>query len=490
MKAVVCTSYGPPEALKVLDLNVPNCGTHEVMIQVMACGLNYPDTLIIAGKYQYKPSFPITIGAEAAGKIIEIGSEVIDFEIGDAVVTWCGTGGGAEVLCVPVYRVFKMQLGLSYAHAASVFYNFHTAYHALQNRGKLLPGQKVLVLGAGGGLGLAAVKIAKAMGAMVIAAASSDKKRDLALAAGAHAIIDYRKDNFKEQLKQDYPEGFDIIFDPVGDPYGTAAVSSLAWGARYLVLGFAGGHIPDFKANMVLLKGASITGVFFSKFALDRTEEWHQNHQDLIRLLAADEWQQPDLAIDTLESAPLHLREMMDRKLEGKVVLAPNGIEKSKEIGKAKKKNQNRMVFKTLESLQKVQGHILGQSQWLYISQDCINAFGLYTNDLQWIHTVPSKAILTDFGGTIAHGFLTLSLIPGLLSEIYQTTFNAAGINYGLDKVRFTNPVKVGSFIKAEAELKEVIEIKKTVKVLLKVTVWIKGELKPACIAEMWSVLI
>ena len=490
MKAVVCTSFGPPESLKIVDADTPIYGADEVLIKVMACGLNFPDTLIIAGKYQFKPPFPITIGAEAAGIILAVGSNVKDFEIGDAVVTWCATGGCAEELCVSAFRVFKMSAGLSFAHVAAVFYNFHTAYHALHNRGKLLPGQKILVLGAGGGLGLAAVKIAKAMGAVVIACASSESKRNLAMASGAHAVVDYMKEGFKDYLKEAYPEGFELVFDPVGDPYASVAMRSLAWGGTYLVLGFAGGQIPEIKANIPLLKGAAVTGVFFSKFAMEFPHDWHQNHQDLLRLLPLEDWRHLELQVDVLENTPIHLRAMIDRKLTGKVVIAPHGVAKAEEVAIVKQSEGKIIEFKDVESLKKEIGNVLGQSQWHYISQERINAFGLNTNDLQWIHTMPAKAERTDFGGTIAHGFLTLSLIPGFLTEIYRTTFNTAGINYGVDKVRFTHPVKVGSYLKAEAEVLEVIEIKKTVKVLLKVTVWIKGEPKPACVAEMWSVLI
>ena len=267
MRAVICNSYGPPESLVVEELSSPVPGAGEVRVAVEAAGVNFPDTLIIEGKYQHKPALPFSPGAEITGIVDAVGEGVISFKAGDAVLGVIGFGGFAEQAIAKAEHLLKRPASMDPVTAAGFAMTYGTSMHALKQRAALGPGETLLVLGAGGGVGLAAVEIGVAMGARVIAAASSAEKLAIASAAGASDLIDYKQDSLRERLKDLVgPKGVDVVYDPVGGDLFEQALRSTAWDGRVLVIGFASGVIPKAPMNLPLLKGCAIVGVSLGGF--------------------------------------------------------------------------------------------------------------------------------------------------------------------------------------------------------------------------------
>ena len=262
MKAVLCREFGPPAALALGEMPVPVPAKGEVLIRVAAAAVNFPDTLIIQGRYQAKPAFPFAPGGEVAGMIAALGEGVDGPTPGTRVLAMCGHGGFAEFACAPIENVVALPDGIDAVTASALSYAYGTVLHALRDRADLQPGETVLVLGAGGGAGMAAVQVARLMGARVIAAASPTK-HPACLAAGAAAVVDYTAESWREQLKPLAPAGVDVVFDAVGGRYAEPALRSVAWGGRYLVVGFAAGEIPRIPLNLALLKGCGILGVLY-----------------------------------------------------------------------------------------------------------------------------------------------------------------------------------------------------------------------------------
>lgn len=284
MKAILCTQYGPPESLTVADIPEPSPAPGEVKIRVRAAALNFFDTLIIQGKYQFKPDFPFSPGAEFAGEVMAVGEGVSGFKAGDRVAGFSGWGACREVLCAPQEKVVHVPDALSDESAAGLFVTYGTTMHALRQRGELRPGETLCVLGAAGGTGLSAIEIGALMGARVIACASSDDKLALCKAHGAHDLINYTTENFSAALKKiTEGRGIDVMYDPVGGDFAEPAVRAMAWKGRYLVIGFAAGDIPKIPLNLTLLKGCDIRGVFWGAFV----EKEPQAHQDNLRQLMA-----------------------------------------------------------------------------------------------------------------------------------------------------------------------------------------------------------
>ncbi len=264
MKAVLCKTLGPARDLVLEDVASPVPKKNEILLDVQAAGVNFPDTLIIEGKYQFQPPLPFSPGGEAAGVIAAVGERAGAFKVGDRVMALTGWGAFAEQVAVPFYNVMPIPEHMDFATAAAFGMTYGTSMHALKQRGQLQPGETLLVLGASGGVGLAAVEIGKAMGARVIAAASSAEKLAVAKAAGADETIDYSQASLKEEIKRlTGGQGVDVIYDPVGGELFDQAVRGLAWQGRLLVVGFASGTIPQMAANLVLLKGAAVLGVFW-----------------------------------------------------------------------------------------------------------------------------------------------------------------------------------------------------------------------------------
>jgi NADPH:quinone reductase len=323
MKALLCKQYGPPESLVVDDIASLHPEKDQVVISVKACGVNFPDTLIIQGKYQFKPPFPFSPGGEVAGIVKEVGEGVTHLKAGDDVFAMPGWGGFAEELLTNANRTFKMPPNMDYAVAASLMYTYGTSYHALKDRAHLKAGETLLVLGAAGGVGLAAVNLGKIMGAKVIAAASSDEKLALCREYGADGLINYAKEDLRDSLKTLTGGGVDVVYDPVGGNYAEPALRAMNWKGRYLVVGFAAGQIPALPFNLTLLKGSSIVGVFWGAFAEREPKANFQNIMELFQLYHKGDLKPYIQKTYSLAEAPQALYDMLERRVMGKLVVSP-----------------------------------------------------------------------------------------------------------------------------------------------------------------------
>ena len=285
MKAILCKSYGPPENLVLEDVEDIKPREGEAIVEVYAASLNFPDTLQIEGKYQYQPPFPFIPGSEAGGIIKEIGPNVRGFDIGERVMANPGIGAMAELLCVPFERLRKIPDNMSFITASGFPMVYTTSYYALKQRAKLKPAETLLVLGSSGGVGVTAIELGKLMGAEVIAAASTKDKLDFAKKAGADYLVNYSEGDLKTKIKElTNGKGADVIFDPVGGDLFDEATRCINWNGRILVVGFASGRIPEYKANLALLKGASMVGVFLGRWMKEEPEAYEENLNELLEL--------------------------------------------------------------------------------------------------------------------------------------------------------------------------------------------------------------
>jgi NADPH:quinone reductase-like Zn-dependent oxidoreductase len=292
-----------------------------VKVKVKAAGLNFPDTLIIEGKYQIKPELPFSPGGEMAGEIIEVGPDVKNLKPGMRVMGLTGYGSFAEEMVIGESRVIPVPDGMKDETAAAFSMVYGTSYHALKQRANIQPGETLLVLGASGGVGLAAVELGKAMGAKVIAAASSDDKLLVAKEAGADDLINYTDEDLKEALKSRYPQGIDVIYDPVGDRFTEPALRNMAWNGRFLIVGFAAGEIPKIPANLTLLKGCSVVGVFWGAFTAKEPKAHIQNVKELMQLFAEGKINPRVSEVFPFEQYEDALAALSSRRAKGKVVL-------------------------------------------------------------------------------------------------------------------------------------------------------------------------
>ncbi len=322
MKAVLCRAYGPPEQLELAEVVplMPDKG--QVVLTVKACGVNFPDTLIIQGKYQFKPDMPFSPGGEVAGVVKAVGDGVEGVRVGSRVIAFTGWGGFAEEVATDASKLIPIPDDMNFTTASAFVMTYGTSYHALKDRAHLKAGETVLVLGAAGGVGLAAVEIAKVMGARVIAAASSDEKLAVCKEHGTDEGINYSSEDLKERLKTlTKGNGVDVVYDPVGGQYSEIALRNTAWEGRYLVVGFAAGDIPRIPLNLTLLKGCSIVGVFWGTFAAREPRHNQQNLQELLSWFQTGKIHPLISATYQLKDAAHALNDMMQRKVKGKVVL-------------------------------------------------------------------------------------------------------------------------------------------------------------------------
>ena len=326
MKAVLCKAYGPPEDLVIEDVPAPACGPGQVRIGVHAVGINFPDCLMIEGKYQFKPEFPFSPGGELSGEILELGEGVTGLSVGDRVIAGGGHGGLAEEVVVSATGLRSVPTGMSMSQAAAWSTTYGTSYHALKQRGALQPGETLLVLGAGGGVGLAAVELGKAMGARVLAAASSEAKREAAKAAGADEVIDYSDGELKEKVKAlTEGRGADVIYDPVGGDFFDQCMRCINWKGRVLVVGFVGGEIPRVPINLILLKGCQVVGVFYGAFTGREPAENAQNWRELANLWEAGKIAPLVSREFAFEEHAAALRCLSEREAIGKVIVRVRG---------------------------------------------------------------------------------------------------------------------------------------------------------------------
>ena len=322
MKAVLCKTLGPARNLVLEEVASPLPKKNEILLDVHAASVNFPDTLIIEGKYQFQPPLPFSPGGEAAGVVAAVGEKAGAFKVGDRVMALTGWGAFAEQVAVPFYNVLPIPASMDFTTAAAFGMTYGTSMHALRQRGQLQAGETLLVLGASGGVGLAAVEIGKAMGARVIAAASSAEKLAVAKAAGADELIDYSQANLREEIKRlTGGQGVDVIYDPVGGELFEQAVRGLAWNGRLLVVGFASGSIPQLAANLVLLKGAAVLGVFWGAFAQRQPEDNAANFHQLFAWHAEGKLKPLVSQTYPLEEAGAAIEKLGQRQAVGKLVV-------------------------------------------------------------------------------------------------------------------------------------------------------------------------
>ncbi len=324
MRAVICSRLDGPEALTVGELPDPKAQQGQVLVEVRAASLNFPDALMVRGLYQVKPPLPFVPGAELAGIVREVGPGVERPGVGDSIMGFAGHGGFAELCVVDAARTMPLPEGVDFAQGAAFGLTYGTALHALRDCGALRPGETLAVLGAGGGTGIAAIECGKALGARVIACASSAAKLDLCRAHGADETIDYATEDLRARLDALTPKrGVDVVFDAVGGPYTEPAFRATGWRGRLLVIGFAAGEIPKLALNLALLKERSITGVFWGDWTRRDPQGHARNMIDLTRWLADGTVKPAITERITLDQVPDALARMARRELRGKVVAIP-----------------------------------------------------------------------------------------------------------------------------------------------------------------------
>lgn len=497
MKALLCTTHGLPNSLTLSQGLPPTIAADEVLIKVYACGVNFPDLLIIQNKYQFKPNLPFSPGGEVSGVVESVGEKVKHLKAGDKVVALCGWGGFAEQVSVKANRVFPMPTGMDFINGASTLYTYGTSYHALKDRAQIKPGETLLVLGAAGGVGLAAVELGKAMGAVVIAAASSKEKLNTCIEKGADHVVNYSEEDLRTSIKEiTHDKGVDIVYDAVGGKLAEQALRSIAWNGRYLVVGFTTGEIPQFPANLPLLKGCSIMGVFWGSFAEREPKQNLQNFSQLVAWMKSGKIKQHIHKIYPLNEAAQGLQDLMDRKVIGKAVvkvgewkeepvIVSNVVPSSQTLAQVSKPLKIKIT-----DIKKYIGQPLATSDWFTITQEAINEFANATHDKQWIH-VDTECAKTQMPGgkTIAHGYLTLSLGAKFLFELLEIEGVKTSINYGLNKARFPVAVKSGSRIRMTGKIANVEDISGGTKIFIDCKMEVEGEEKPAYVGEVISVV-
>lgn len=324
MKALLCAEYGPLEKLAVEDVPSPTAGPGQVVVDVKAAALNFPDALMVQGLYQVKPPLPFSPGAEVAGLVKAVGQGVQGLKAGDRVIGFPGTGGFAEECAVAAGKIMPLPENMDFATGAALVLTYGTSLHALQDCGRLQPGETLLVLGAAGGVGAAAVEIGKAMGARVIAAASNGDKLALCRQLGADETIDYSREDLRQRaLALTGEKGVDVVCDPVGGGYTEPALRALAWRGRLLIVGFAAGEIPKIPLNLALLKERSLIGVYWGDSVRHDPRGHMRNMQQLMAWFAEGKVRPVVSERFPLARAPEAMRRLLDRQVKGKVVILP-----------------------------------------------------------------------------------------------------------------------------------------------------------------------
>lgn len=502
MKAILCNKFGGPDSLIYAETDNPVLTPDSVIIEVNYCGVNFPDTLIIQGTYQYKPSFPFSPGGEIAGKVLSIGTSVTNCKVGDRVMALCGWGGMAEQILVKASHVFVIPDELDSAVAATSMYTWGTSYFALKNKAGLKPGQTILILGAAGGVGTTAILLSKLMGAKVIAAAASNEKLDYCKKLGADECINYTTDNLKESIKTFTNNvGVDIVYDPIGGSLATDALKSMAWNGQYLIIGFASGNIPQVPMNILLLKGITMHGIFWGAFAEKEAKANKANFQQIMSWIIGGQLKQPIHKVYTLEEAPTALTDLMQRTIKGKAIiqikadtqipLTASSVSASEQPKIKAESVINQLIIEGKADVFLHIGKTVGPGQWITITQEMINAFAETTKDFQWVHIDEAKAAkYLPEGRTLAHGYLTMSMVSFMLYELIELKQVSSFYNYGFNKARFISPVRVNDQIRLTVKLEQAeTQPNGSVKLILRCTIHINGIEKPSYVAEIISVI-
>ncbi len=322
VKAMVCKAWGGPDSLVLDNLELPALGPKDVRIRVRAAGLNFPDTLMIAGKYQFKPAFPFAPGMECAGEIAEVGEKVTDVKPGDRVMATTGNGAFGEMVNCPAASVYKIPDSMPYEVAAGFPITYGTTYHALVDRGRMQKGEVLLVHGAAGGVGLNAVELGRELGATVIGTVGSDEKAAIVKEYGAAHVINYSTESIKDRVKElTGGNGADVIYDAVGGDAFDQSLRCINWDGRLLVIGFASGRIPEAPANLALIKGCSIVGVFWGAFAAREPQKNRANFAALLALYEQGRLKPHVSSTFALDQVPQAMQALLSRKTTGKVVI-------------------------------------------------------------------------------------------------------------------------------------------------------------------------
>jgi NADPH2:quinone reductase len=323
MRAVVCREFGPPEKLAIETIEDPVPGEGEVLVDVRAAAITFPDTLIIEDRYQFKATPPFVLGNEAAGVVSAVGAGVSEFSVGDEVIGGRGTGAFAERVAIPATLLAPLPAGLDFAEATGFGYAYGTGYYGLRYCGDLKAGETLLVLGAAGAVGLAAVELGKLLGARVIAAAGAPEKLELCRRRGADEVIDYTREDLKSRAKElTNGAGVDVVYDAIGGDYAESALRAIAWRGRFLVIGFTAG-IPRMPLNLALLKGCSIVGVFWGAASQQEPELFQKMTGELMAHAAAGDLSPLVSRRYALDEVPQALRDMLERRMLGKSVVEP-----------------------------------------------------------------------------------------------------------------------------------------------------------------------
>jgi NADPH2:quinone reductase len=326
MRAIVCENWGAPDTLKLGELPTPEMGPGQVRIRMRAAGVNFADTVLVRGNYQEKPAFPFAPGLEGAGEVLEVADGVTNVAPGDSVMAFTSAGGFAEEAVCDAGSVFAMPKGMDFATAAAFPVAYGTSHLALIQRAKLQPGETVLVLGAGGGVGLTAIECAKALGATVIAAASTAEKLALASARGADHLINYAEEDLRDALRTlTDGNGVDVVYDPVGGDLAQAAMRSMAWCGRFLVIGFASGDVPQFPGNYLLVKNISIVGVYWGAYRSREPQTVRDGFAELARWWEEGKLKPHVSQVFPLAEAPTALAMLENRQSTGCLVIDIDG---------------------------------------------------------------------------------------------------------------------------------------------------------------------
>ncbi|HWN66555.1 MAG TPA: NADPH:quinone oxidoreductase family protein [Haliangium sp.] len=327
MRALLCKEWGPPSQLVVEDVPDPEPGEHDAIVRVHAAGVNFPDILIIQNKYQFKPERPFSPGGECAGVVASVGAKVKHVKPGDRVIAFTGHGAFAELVRCDARMLVPVPEGMDFVTAAAFVMTYGTSYHALVDRAALQAGETLLVLGASGGVGLAAIEIGKALGARVIAAASSAEKLAVCKEHGADELIDYEAEDLRERIKAlTAGKGANVIYDPVGGRFTELALRSCAWRGRLLIVGFANGDIPQLPANLPLLKGCDLVGVFWGDYARREPGNLLGDLRALFGWLQEGKLRPHIAGTYPLERAAEALTAIMERRVSGKLVITPGPV--------------------------------------------------------------------------------------------------------------------------------------------------------------------
>ncbi len=323
MRAVLCKEFGPPESLVVEEIADPKPGPGQVVVDVSAAGVNFPDVLVIQNKYQFKPALPFTPGGEISGTISALGDGVSGLAVGDRILASTGVGAFAEKIAINADSAVPIPDEMDFVTASAFLFTYGTSHYALKDRGHLAPGETLLVLGAAGGVGLAAVELGHVMGAKVIAAASTDEKLAVCKQHGADDVINYTDEDLKTRVKElTGGKGADVVYDPVGGDYAEAALRATNWEGRFLVIGFTAG-IPTPPLNLVLLKGCQIVGVFWGSFVMRDPQKHLDNVAEMMAWFKAGKLKPHVSNTYSFENVAEALNEIADRKVKGKVVITP-----------------------------------------------------------------------------------------------------------------------------------------------------------------------